>query len=64
MLFWRLVEYHNFYIHSFVVRNLGCFQNLTIINNALMSMSMHMSFQIDTSMFWGRHTGMELQGHM
>ena len=38
--------YHNFFIHSFVDRYLGCFHVLTIINSAAMNTRVYVSFSI------------------
>ena len=38
--------YHNFFIHSSVDGRLGCFNVLTIVNNAAMNTGLHVSFSI------------------
>ena len=38
--------YHNFFIHSSVEGNLGCFQVLAIVNSAAMNNGMHVSLSI------------------
>ena len=36
--------YHNFFIHSFVNRHLGCFYVPAIVNRAAMNIGLHVSF--------------------
>ena len=38
--------YHNFFIHSSVEGNLGCFQVLAIVNSAAMNNGIHVSLSI------------------
>ena len=41
--------YHNFFIHSSVSRNLGCFHILDIVNTATMNIGVYVSFSIMVS---------------
>ena len=41
--------YHNFFIHSSVSRNLGCFRILDIVNTATMNIGVYVSFSIMVS---------------
>ena len=45
--------YHSFLIHSFADGHLGCFQHLTIINNADMNNGVHTFFWVGVSGFLG-----------
>ena len=38
--------YHNFFIHSSVDGNLGCFHVLAIVNSAAVNNGIHVSFSI------------------
>ena len=38
--------YHNFFIHSSVDSNLGCFQVLAMVNTASVNNGIHVSFSI------------------
>ena len=38
--------YHNFFIHSSVDGHLGCFHVLAVVNSAVMSNGIHVSFSI------------------
>ena len=38
--------YHNFFIHSFVIGDLGCFHVLAIVNSAAVNNGIHVSFSI------------------
>lgn len=52
--------YHNF-MYSFIDRHLGCFHNLTIINNAAISMGVHVSsFEFVFSFSSDGYPGVEL----
>ena len=45
--------YHTFFIHSSTDRHLGCFHVLAIVNNAAVSMELHISFQVSVFAFFG-----------
>ena len=51
--------YHNFFIHSSVDGHLGCFCVLGIVNNAVVNIQMHISFQIMvfSGYLWGFSCG-------
>ena len=53
VLFHCVSMYHIFFIHSSVDEHLGCFQALTIVNNAAMNIGMHVSFLIRAFSFSG-----------
>ena len=54
--------YHIFFIHSSVDGHLGCFHNLTIVNNAAVNIGVHVSFSI--MVFSGYMPSSGLLGHM
>ena len=45
--------YHIFFIHSSIDGRLGCFHILAIVNNAVMNIGVHVSFQISVFVFFG-----------
>ena len=62
---WYII-YHFFVLPS-IDEQLGYFHILTIVNNAMMNIGVHVSFQISVFVFWGVvhiYLGMELLGHM
>ena len=38
--------YYSFFIHSLVIGHLGCFHVLAVVNSAVVSRGVHVSFQI------------------
>ena len=45
--------YHSFLIHSSADGHLGCFQDLAMINSAVMNIGMHVSFTMSAFVFSG-----------
>ena len=54
--------YHNFFIHSSVDGQLGCFHFLAIVNSAVMNKGIHVSLSISVSSGYMPGTG--IAGHM
>ena len=59
--------YHIFFIHSSVNGCLGCFHILAVVNNAAVTVGVHVSFQISVFVFFGFcfvFFGVELLSHI
>ena len=58
--------YHIFFIHSSVHEPLGFFHILAIVDNAVMNIGVHVSFEIRGFLFFvlDMYPGVELLGHM
>ena len=49
--------YHHFFIHSSVNGHLGCFHVLAVVNSAVMSNGIHVSFSILVSLGYMPRSG-------
>ena len=49
--------YHNFFIHSSVSGNLGCFPVLAVVNSAAVNIEVHVSFSILVSLGYMPRSG-------
>ena len=56
------IHLHSFLIHSFTDGPLGCFQQLPIVNNAVMNIEVHRFFWIGVSGFLGYNTSNGIAG--
>ena len=57
------IKYHIF-IHSSIDRHLGWLHILAIVNNAAMSIGVHISFRISVSVFFAKYPEVELLNGM